>query len=77
VTAPDPTDGSTVDGKPTFMVVTLKSGQQIRMKVSEYTVAHNGLGELARLNWTCAEDTAAMIRHLDLGEVAAVHTEWP
>ena len=58
------------------MVVTLKSGAQIRSQVTEYTVGRNALGGgLARLRWTGGEDADAALQFLDLDEVAAVHSE--
>lgn len=58
------------------MVVTLKSGAQIRAQVTAYTVGRAALGgDLARLKWTGAEDADASLQYLDLGEVAAVHSE--
>lgn len=58
------------------MVVTLKSGTQIRAQVTEYTVGRAPLGgALARLRWTGGEDADAALQYLDLDEVAAVHSE--
>lgn len=76
--APEQTEyTATADDKRMLMVVTLKSGVQIRMDVSEYTVKRNYFGALTGIEWQCTEDTGAMIQHLELDEVAAVHTEWP
>lgn len=60
-----------------FMVVTLKSGVQLRVDVDEYTVGLNGLGELKRLKWKANEATTSNIKYVDLDQVVAVHTEWP
>jgi hypothetical protein len=62
---------------PMFMVVTLKSGVQIRTEVSEYTVRRTRADQLVGLKWQATESTEASIEHLDMAEVAAVHTEWP
>lgn len=62
------------------MVVTLKSGVQIRAQVTEYTVGRRPLGGLARLRWTGGQDgghvyAGGALQYLDLDEVAAVHSE--
>lgn len=57
------------------MVVTMKSGAQIRVPVTEYTLGRNGLGNLARLKWTRAEGSGVNLEYLSLEEVAAVHSE--
>jgi hypothetical protein len=57
------------------MVVTLKSGTQIRTQVTAYTVGRNGLGALARLKWAGADGADAALQYIDLEEVAAVHSE--
>lgn len=64
------------DDKPFNMVITLKSGVQLKTKVTEYTIGRNGLGSLVTLKWTTADDSDTRIRYFDLDEVAAVHTEW-
>ena len=69
ITAPEETSS------PFTMVVTLKSGVQIRMRVTEYTVGRNGFGALVRLKWTGAEDTDTNLKYLDTDEVAAIHSE--
>jgi hypothetical protein len=57
------------------MVVTLKSGVQIRVKVTEYTVGRNGLGDLSRLRWTSAENADSALKYVQLDEIAAIHGE--
>jgi hypothetical protein len=60
-----------------LMVITLKSGVQIRVDVDQYTVQEYRTGELAGLKWEATENTTAAPKWLDVTEVAAVHTEWP
>lgn len=66
---------SAADNDTFTMVVTLKSGAQIRTQVTEYRVGRNGLNDLARLRWTCADGADASLQYLKLEEVAAVHSE--
>lgn len=54
-----------------------RAGVQIRTDVSEYTVRTTRGGALVGLKWQATEATEAVIEHLDMSEVAAVHTEWP
>jgi hypothetical protein len=76
MTATQTEEVTSADGNDTFtMVVTLKSGTQIRFEVTEYTVGRNGLNELARLKWTGAEGADTNLQYLSLDEVAAVHSE--
>ena len=59
------------------MVVTLKSGVQIKADVEDFTTGTSAvLGELRNLKWTSAERPAVRIQWLDMGEVAAVHAEY-
>jgi hypothetical protein len=59
------------------MVVTLKSGAQIKVGVKEFTIARGRLeGELRRLEWTYDNDLlGTSLNWLDMSQVAAVHTE--
>lgn len=58
------------------MVVTLKSGIQIRQTVEEYTVEKSALlGELRGLKWTFGDTHDVNIKWMDVGEVAAIHSE--
>jgi hypothetical protein len=58
------------------MVVTLKSGTQIRMRVSEYTIQRSPLRELVGIKWTATEDNTVSLKYLDVDEVAAIHSEF-
>lgn len=71
------TDESVKAEGPMLMVVTLKSGTQVRMDVDEYTIQRNHFGALVGIKWQATDRPAATIEHLDIDEVAAVHTEWP
>lgn len=73
----DETASATQDDGPMLMVVTLKSGVQIRMQVEKFVITSNGLGQAVGLRWEGAESSLVSIEHLDFGEVAAVHAEWP
>jgi hypothetical protein len=59
------------------MVVTLKSGVQIKAEVEEFSTGTSSLfGELRTLAWTESERAAVRLNWLDRGEVAAVHAEF-
>lgn len=59
------------------MVVTLKSGVQIKADVEEATIGRSAVfGELRDLKWTSTERPAVRISWLDMNEVAAVHAEF-
>jgi hypothetical protein len=59
------------------MVVTLKSGVQIKADVEDSTVGRSAVfGELREPKWTSTERPAVRIQWLDMGEVAAVHAEF-
>lgn len=59
------------------MVVTLKSGIQIRAAVEDFTTgASPVLGELRNLKWTATQRAHVQIHWLDISEVAAVHAEF-
>lgn len=73
----DQTKTAGQDDGPMLMVVTLKSGVQIRMDVSEYTVQLNGLNAIAGLKWAGTDSSDTSLRYVDLDEIAAIHTEWP
>lgn len=63
---------------PLVMVVTLKSGVQIRTQVTEYSVGRGGLSDqMTSLKWSFDEDGDSRLRYVDLAEVVAVHSEWP
>ena len=58
------------------MVVTLKSGVQIKADVEDFTTGASPVfGELRNLKWTTTERPEVRINWLDMGEVAAVHAE--
>ena len=58
------------------MVVTLKSGIQIKADVEEFTTGRSPVfGELRELKWTSTERPEVRISWLAIGEVAAVHAE--
>ncbi len=61
----------------TTMVVTLRSGTQIRIGVKEFTVQSASLSaELRGLKWVPDDNPAgSSLPWLDLSEVAAVHAE--
>ncbi|HLU96224.1 MAG TPA: hypothetical protein VKZ89_05230, partial [Thermobifida alba] len=62
----------------TWMVVTLKSGVQIRVRVTGCASERNRISkQITRLTWDYADEDPPEIVHLDLTEVAAVHTERP
>jgi hypothetical protein len=65
------------DENPMLMVVTLKSGVQIKTDVEAFTVRRTRGGELVGLKWDATENTQTSIEYLDTDEVAAVHAEWP
>jgi hypothetical protein len=59
------------------MVITLKSGVQIKADVEDCTVGRSQVfGELRDLKWTSTERPGVRIGWLDMGEVAAVHAEF-
>lgn len=62
---------------PFWMVITLKSGTQAQMMVTEYTIKRAPItGQLTSMNWTRHPDSPTNLTELDLAEVAMVHTEW-
>jgi hypothetical protein len=59
------------------MVVTLKSGVQIKADVETFTTGTAQLsGELRNLKWTTTEQPGVKINWLNLEEIAAVHAEY-
>ena len=67
----------TTEDDPMWMVVTLKSGTQLRMKVTEYTVSRHVVTQhLDKLSWVKHSTSPTKLTELDLGEVAAIHTEY-
>lgn len=59
------------------MVVTLKSGVQIRADVEDFTTGQSPVfGELRALKWTTTAQPGTVIQWLDVSEVAAVHAEY-
>ncbi|MUN41423.1 hypothetical protein [Actinomadura litoris] len=75
-TRTETTSDTRSDAGPIIMVVTLKSGAQIRADVDEYRIQHNRLGGLVGIKWQATARANAAIEYLDVSEVAAVHTEW-
>lgn len=59
------------------MVVTLKSGAQIKVGVKDFTIGRGRLdSELRSLRWTYDEDPLGnSLNWLDMSQVAAVHCE--
>lgn len=58
------------------MVITLKSGVQIKADVEEFTTGRSPVfGELRELKWTSTERPDVRISWLAISEVAAVHAE--
>ena len=63
--------------KDLFMVVTLKSGVQLRFEVDEYTVKRNPLtNQFEGLDWTWTQPVQSNLRYVNPEEIAAVHSEW-
>lgn len=59
------------------MVITLKSGVQIKADVEDCTIGRSPVfGELRELKWTLPEEPDVKIGWLDINEVAAVHAEY-
>lgn len=59
------------------MVVTLKSGVQIKADVEEYTTKKSPIfGELRGLEWKTTDQPTVVISWIDAGEVAAIHAEF-
>lgn len=57
------------------MVITLRSGVQIRMGVEEFSTQRTPIGsELRGLKWKC-DGTGDELNWVDLNEVVAVHAE--
>jgi hypothetical protein len=68
----EPTEARTMK-----MVITLKSGVQIKADVEGLTTGVSPVfGELRNLKWTTTEQPEVRISWLDIGEVAAVHAEY-
>ncbi len=64
-------------GRVMKMVITLKSGVQIKADVEDFTTGTSAvLGELRELKWTAAGRPEVQVNWLDIGEVAAVHAEF-
>jgi len=58
------------------MVITLKSGVQIKADVEDFTTGASPIfGELRNLKWTTTEQPEVTISWLDISEVASVHAE--
>ena len=58
------------------IVITLKSGVQIKADVEDCTIGKSPVfGELRELKWTTTEQPAVKLGWLDINEVAAVHAE--
>ena len=58
------------------MVITLKSGVQIKADVENCTIGSSLSEELRELKWTSTERPAVRIGWLDLSQVTAIHTEY-
>jgi hypothetical protein len=60
------------------MVITLKSGTQIRQRVTGYRIERCPLTrELSQVEWALHRFSQVKITELNLGEVAAIHSEYP
>lgn len=57
------------------MVVTLKSGVQIKADVEAYAAEWSPAGGLRRLKWRLAGQSDTSLAYLDVREVAAIHEE--
>jgi hypothetical protein len=58
------------------MVITLKSGVQIRADVESFSTGAAAVsGELRNLKWAATDHPAVKITWVDVGEIAAVHGE--
>jgi hypothetical protein len=59
------------------MVVTLKSGTQIKVGVKEFTIRQGRAeGDLRGIDWTYDDDPhGSSLKWLDISQVAAVHAE--
>lgn len=59
------------------MVITLKSGVQIKADVETFTTGTAQLsGELCNLKWTSTDRPHVKINWMDANEIAAVHAEY-
>ena len=59
------------------MVVTLKSGTQIKADVEDYTTQRSPIfGELRGLKWRTTEQPSVVLSWLNPAEVAAIHAEF-
>jgi hypothetical protein len=56
------------------MVVTLKSGAQVRGDVKKFSTETAG-GMLSNIKWTTVDQPDVTLTWVSLGEVAAVHAE--
>ena len=60
-----------------WMVVTLKSGTQLKTLVTEYVVRWDTItGQLCELEWATHPASPIRLRKIDLSEVAAVHSDF-
>jgi hypothetical protein len=58
------------------LVITLKSGVQIRSDVDSFTTTTGKLaGELHGVRWVSADNAKTSLNWADLSEVAAIHAE--
>jgi hypothetical protein len=58
------------------LVITLKSGVQIKADVDSFTTTSNKIsGELRGIRWEASGKAGTSVNWLDLAEVAAVHAE--
>lgn len=71
----EPPEATKAQAETMLMVVTLRSGAQIRMRVRSFKMQSSPLGGLAGLEWKAAAGSPVTIEHLDLSEVVAIHTE--
>ena len=58
------------------MVVTLRSGVQIRVDVTALSTGPDPLGDLRPWRWTSPKDAGTVLRWVDPHEVVAVHAEY-
>lgn len=59
-----------------IMVLTLKSGTQIRIEVTEFTTRKDLAGtEFSQLSWVTPETAKTKLHSLILSEIACVHIE--
>ncbi len=62
---------STKQNKPVALYITLKSGAQLTLRVTDWSVRYAG-DKLTSFKWTLADDAPSSLVWLDLTEIAAI-----